>query len=45
METSYFCDWPEDLLSDVPLYLQQKMLNVMYEVGAWMLQSYGFAVD
>ncbi len=32
---------PEDRLADPPLYIQQKQIAVMYEVGKWMLQSYG----
>ena len=34
-----------DLLKDPPLSLQQKQVSVMYEVGKWMLESYGFTVE
>ena len=34
-----------DLLADPPLYLQQKQLAVMYEVGRWMLTAYGIPVE
>lgn len=31
---------PEDRLHTVPLFIQQKQINVMYEIGKWMLSSY-----
>ncbi len=34
-----------DILSDPALHLQQKQLSVMYEVGKWMLASYGFEAE
>lgn len=34
-----------DLLADPPLYIQQKQLAVMYEVGKWMVEKYGFVVE
>ena len=42
-------DWPNyrravketDILADPPLYIQQKQLSVMHEIGKWMLESYG----
>ncbi len=36
---------PEDKLADPPLYLQQKQIAVMYEVGVWFLESYGITVE
>ena len=45
--------WPEyrnkilegDILKNPPLFLQQKQLSVMCEVGKWMLESYGYTVE
>ncbi len=34
-----------DLLKDPPLVAQQKQIAVMYEVGKWMLESYGFKAE
>ena len=34
-----------DLLKTPPLHAQQKQLAVMYEVGKWMLESYGIQVE
>ncbi len=34
-----------DRLADPPLYLQQKQLAVMFEIGKWMLESYGISVE
>ena len=35
----------EDILKDPPVYLQQKQISVMYEIGKWMLTTYGFSVE
>ena len=35
----------DDRLADPPLYLQQKQLAVMYEVGKWMLTTYGIPAE
>lgn len=35
----------EDVLSDPPLYIQQKQQAVVYEIGKWMLQSYNIPVE
>ncbi len=34
-----------DRLADPPLYIQQKQINVMYEIGRWMLWEYGVTVE
>ena len=34
-----------DILADPPLCVQQKQLAVMYEVGKWMVESYGFIAE
>ncbi len=34
-----------DRLADPPLYIQQKQLAVMYEIGRWMLESYGVPIE
>ena len=34
-----------DRLANPPLYLQQKQIAVMYEIGRWMLESYGIPVE
>lgn len=31
----------DNILSNPPLFIQQKQQNVMYELGKWMLESYG----
>lgn len=45
--------WPDyrrdildsDKLKNVPLYIQQKQISVMYEIGKWMLESYGIEAE
>lgn len=32
---------PEDRLHTVPLNIQQKQIDVMYDIGKWMLEEYG----
>lgn len=34
-----------DLLKDPPLHVQRKQIAVMYEVGKWILESYGFEAE
>ncbi len=36
---------PEDKLGKVPLALQQAQQRVTYEIGKWMLESYGYSVE
>ena len=36
---------PGDRISEPPLHIQQKQIAVMYEVGRWMLESYGIAAE
>jgi sugar phosphate isomerase/epimerase len=36
---------PDDRLADPPLYIQQKQISVMHEIGKWMLESYGIEAD
>ena len=46
-------DWPHyrrdvtdlDRLADPPLAIQIKQIGVMYEIGKWMLESYGIPVE
>lgn len=35
----------EDVLSDPPLAAVKKQLDVTFEIGKWMLESYGFTVE
>ncbi len=35
----------EDRISEPPLHIQQKQIAVMYEIGKWMLESYGIAAE
>lgn len=34
-----------DILANPPLNIQQKQQAVLYEIGKWMLESYGIAVE
>lgn len=34
-----------DIISNPPLYIQKKQLNVLYELGKWMLESYNINVE
>ena len=36
---------PADRISEPPLHIQQKQIAVMYEIGRWMLESYGIAAE
>ena len=36
---------PADRLAEPPLYIQQRQIAVMYEIGRWMLESYGIAAE
>ena len=36
---------PKDRLTDPTIFLQQKMEGVLYEVGKWMLESYGLSAE
>lgn len=36
---------PSDRLANVPVAIQQKQLAVMYEIGKWMLESYGIEAE
>lgn len=36
---------PSDRLTNVPLYIQQKQISVMYEIGKWMLEEYNITVE
>lgn len=36
---------PGDILADPPLHIQQKQIAVMYEVGKWIVESYGFKAE
>ena len=32
---------PDDKLANPTIFLQQKMTTVKYEIGKWMLETYG----
>ncbi len=36
---------PEDRLLNAPLRVQQKQIALMYEIGVWMLESYGIRAE
>lgn len=36
---------PDDRLTNVPLYIQQKQISVMYEIGKWMLKEYNIPIE
>ncbi len=35
----------DDLLKDPPLHIVQKQISILYDLGAWMLESYGISVE
>ena len=34
-----------DRIADPPLFLQKKQISLLYEIGAWMLRSYGIDAE
>lgn len=36
---------PGDLLTNPPLFLQQKAMKLMHDVGEWILKSYGYEAE